>query len=272
MTERCDRRYGVQPMFAAKSDQWDAEWRTLSGFSDIDIQARRQLLRRVPRTSVPGVGQSRAASGPVEVGRMGQVVEYELGYSYARFLAREYLDSNPGLDDMAGNQFLHGQSRRLITGDQLDSEVIEKLVRHLDYRLFDVITTATTYRNLLQVKFPACRELDSYAWKGNLPKTSIGAIKNEVWETAFNKLLKARLFDKPVSAGNVYLKGVKYLAALMANFMWSDESMDDAIKVLKAYHGMYLLMLQEYAACQHCLLILKRHRQEQQDRANHHPI
>ena len=242
-----------QPTFAARSDEWQRFWQSLSGFRDVDIDARKQELRRIPRSTAPQLDLNLARTAAND-----EYYTFDQATSVALLRINDYIKSNPGLDEYPSNHELHNEIRdfstmlfglegypnnnelhnkiRDVPVEQFSSGRLERLISALNYRLFDITALATMYKTLVQIDFPDCGDFDYIAWDNMAKTAKTWPTVHRIYSHAFAEVGIASLFDKPEDCeGHPFYKGQKYLSAMFASAEWSLQHVDAAIVRLKEW-------------------------------------
>ncbi|OBT42840.1 hypothetical protein VE00_08160 [Pseudogymnoascus sp. WSF 3629] len=141
---------------------------------------------------------------------------------------QRYLDSKPGIDSAANNIGLHGAISRLLKDtSNPDLEDLVEMRESIDYRMNQIMGTATRYKNEWGLDIQDCRffDKDSYINKG---------LQN--YANMFSLVCKYPLFDEPAELqGRPYVKGKKYITACILEAGWNPDQAADKLDGLVKY-------------------------------------
>ena len=221
--------------FSAQDDKWDAEWRSRSGFPLTDYEKRWSNLRLVPESGeskAPGGGEA-SDGDPSLLGFSGSIGR---GYhNVVRMKAQAYMESFPGLDDVAGNVD-HRQIRQLIDGTKFSEKRLTYINNVLEYRR-SAMETANQYVVFLDIKFPDAFEFDAEAWLlQTSPDDPKSASKYARYKKVSEKVSQRKsLFNTPATCqGWFYMKPKRYLAiALTESDLTIEEICDGLDKLVR---------------------------------------
>ena len=223
------RGQGVR--FSAQDDKWDMGWEERTGLHLAELEVKYSELKADSATTLalhPG-------DVPV-VATGGQRLPSQLSARlHLAELAQKYLNSNPGLGEMAGNQHTHSLCRRLLVGQDMTREELEIIYHTMQYRLDDIMGKATLYKNLVAPDYKDCEDIDVYDSIHKLEGTLVERhrqIRSRVLQDDTN------LFSAPLHplGGYPYAKGRHYVALMMTEEGWDNKRVDDALKIMKEVH------------------------------------
>ncbi|OBT85844.1 hypothetical protein VE02_06055 [Pseudogymnoascus sp. 03VT05] len=138
---------------------------------------------------------------------------------------QRYLDSEPGIDSAAGNIGLHGAISRLLkdTSDP-DVEDLVEMRELIDYRMDQIMVTATRYKNEWGLDLRDCHltDVNGYFNKG---------LQNQA--NMFRLVCKYPLFDEPTDLqGRPYVKGKHYITSCILKAGWNPDQAADKLDQL----------------------------------------
>lgn len=214
-----------QPMFSAQDDEWEMMYSKRTGIPLARFHEKWLMLKAAGSPQDPPGGGYRFDPG-------GRVFSYDEVLSTLKKAAHQYFDSKPGSHDTANDTALHGPLRGILDGSGVSKNINElgHLKSQVDYRLNQIMGTATLYKDFLGIDFPGCHEVDVDDFKVDDPNR-YGKIENLISTYP--------LFDPPCGQGRPYYKGEHYLAQCIYSQAWSKSPKETKAKLdsLVKYRG-----------------------------------
>lgn len=156
-------------------------------------------------------------------------------HNIVRKKAQAYMESFPGLDDVAGNVD-HRRIRQLIDGTKFSEEQLTYINNVLEYRR-SAMETANQYVVFLDIEFPDAFEFDVEAWfLRTSPDDPKSASKYARYKKVSGKVFERKsLFDTPTtSQGWFYMKPKRYfIIALTESNLTLEEICDELDKLVR---------------------------------------
>ncbi|KAJ5266759.1 hypothetical protein N7478_009567 [Penicillium angulare] len=193
----CVKTMGIQGReseisFSAENDEWEQSYQSRLGLPLTEYKAKWESLRHVassgyssPESPVTGCSGSRAQKRLVN-------------------LAKEYLAANPGQHNASPNLALHGNLHRVLKGEQLPKEKVDRLTEETAYRLASM-HEADFLREQAGIKYPSIFDLDTNALIANRATDSQLSLKT--WQL----LVAKKINTEPIGIRGGYHKGPQYL-------------------------------------------------------------
>lgn len=140
------------------------------------------------------------------------------------------MQSYPGDDSAAKNHTVHSSCNRLLRGEQIPDDCLEKLAGALRYRLKTIMGRATEYKDRLGFQFPDCADCDlDYCRKEILKNKEKDAKYHKIWEI----VVSCELFDEPgTGEGMFYIKGISHLVVIFTKSGWDPQRFEDELNQL----------------------------------------
>jgi hypothetical protein len=195
----------VLPMFSAKDDEWEMEYRERIDLSLNQFKTQWLKLKAAAGSTPPPGGEYRF--GPGE-----RLFSFELVRRWVTKEAKVYFNSFPGPDNSSRNIPTHSSARRLLRGEVFEPSQLLGLHRVLDHRLNSIMGAATMLKKYLKLPIPDCEKVDVRAATGCYTKPHLEIIK---------LVMSYQLFDCPGQVcGHYYDKVELYLSLGILYAKW----------------------------------------------------
>ena len=207
--------------WSSRDDEWAKEWHIRTGIPLVHFQQQWRSLRAGP----PASGYSDASrTASVKLSPLGPVLTAEQLRPQLALSARKYLNSYPGRDSQASNNWLHSTIEGFFEGqdEKKMSVSLDALHEKIQKRL-SIMTLATSIKEALGLKDALdCEQTDAF----NEPR--------ELFR--FLPLIQEHHFF-PV---DLFTKGEVYLSVIMAKAGWTEEKAAEELKRVRGSLGMCL--------------------------------
>ncbi|KAL1964250.1 hypothetical protein VTN77DRAFT_7208 [Rasamsonia byssochlamydoides] len=196
-------RFGEEQMihFSAQDDSWETHYQQRVGLPLTSFKERRESLRPIASSDYqsPGITARNPEGTLRKVGTRRKRRQL-------KFLAKEYLTSYPGLDELAPNLALHQELRALLGGtENFNAEQLERLYNCVSYRL-SALHEADEVRQHVGLQFAGIFDYRVEDWRPT-------QCQRELQSRVLHLLRTQRVLDKPLpGSGWSYPKPWHYLA------------------------------------------------------------
>jgi hypothetical protein len=223
---QCEAEYGSlwevhNFSFAAQDDLWAKLWGGRTGLPLLDYKEKWESLPEAPlmKNIYPPAGP---LTGSI-ISKSPRAL-----YNIVKVKATNYMDSNPGLDNLGCNTSCHPGFHKLVEGASLDFDELYRLNAILDYRQGQ-LALAEIYCYALEIGVPEGQQVDQFdehGWHGSQieakngrsierSKAAIDILKR--FKTVRSWVFRLDIFDPPLPGqGPSYDKPVAYLAVRLA--------------------------------------------------------
>ncbi|KAL1964885.1 hypothetical protein VTN77DRAFT_6238 [Rasamsonia byssochlamydoides] len=221
--------------FSAQDDEWETAYRCRLGLPLISYKDRWEALRVIPP---PGVRSPDSGSpSPGAIWKTGTLRKRR----QLKDLARGYLASNPGLDELAPNLALHQKLRAIRDGTkEFDAEGIDWLYNCVTNRL-GAMHEADDVRERMGLKFPSIFEFNVECWYQNerqqakAEEAAKQAARQELRSQVLGLLRTQSVLDEPIAgAGFSYSKPWHYLAIALVESGLDWEKIQEKVAIAAA--------------------------------------
>ena len=230
---RDDYEWVHNPTFSAQDDEWEMAYTTRTGLPLNVFRERWLQLKAAGSSQEPPGGEH--SFGPGE-----RVFAYDQLEKIVINLARWYMNSYPGRDELGSNTGLHSRISILLKQrEKLSAWRLSYTRDQIDYRMNQVMVAATLYKGYLGLSSIDCQKFDFDTFRGESTPPLM-----EKWLEAFDLVDNYPLFDMPSGTqGHYYPKGRQYLAACIAEAGWSREHAEAKLDELVKYKGKFHIKL-----------------------------
>jgi hypothetical protein len=213
--------------FGAQDDDWASAWGERTGMPLVNFQGRWESLPTLPTTANPESGlnrdpstvtakddiESRTGSLRVRFGSVNNATKH------VQLVAKMYLNSKPGSDNVASNTALHGFIRKLLEGKlKTEGQGLEMLYWQLEYRM-GLMAIATQLLHAAEIALPqklACDEFDVEEFDLNM-RNNPDDLRARKYVMARDKIFTTVLPDpNGTMQGMRWNKPHRYIAAAIA--------------------------------------------------------